>query len=177
MRINRLVSTLVSAAMGALIIAPIQPLAAEAATIAGTQKTLSISSGSLILFASGTQTYSNTGIAYSSTVSNGVAKNFFVNNSGNFSVSRFALIIVLPANSNVSAFKRCNINVSFTGTGVCASGSPATLSITPGTSTTYLLPTTPNSYYAFQIVQNKTGSIQVNTYANSGLITTSTTNS
>ena len=126
--------------------------------------------GLTFIFPSGAQTFTNTGIAYSSTVSNGIAKNFFVNNSGTFTTSGFAMIILLPSNSNVSAFKRCNINVAFTGTGTCASGSATTVAITPGSATTYSLPIAPNSFYAFQIVQNKSGSIQVNTYANSSFI-------
>lgn len=170
MKIRRIASTLVAAVVGAVIIAPIQPLAANATSAQAKNNTLSISTGSLIIFASGTQTFSNTGIAYSSTVSNGTAKNFFVNNAGTFTTSGFAMIILLPANSNVSAFKRCNINVAFTGTGTCASGSTTTVAITPGSSTTYSLPIAPNSFYAFQIVQNKSGSIQVNTYANSSFI-------
>ena len=170
MKIRRIASTLVAAAMGAVIIAPIQPLTANATSALAQNNTLSVSTGSLIIFPSGAQTFTNTGIAYSSTVSNGIAKNFFVNNSGTFTTSGFAMIILLPSNSNVSAFKRCNINVAFTGTGTCASGSATTVAITPGSSTTYSLPIAPNSFYAFQIVQNKSGSIQVNTYANSSFI-------
>lgn len=177
MRAKRRSASLVAAAMGALILAPIQPTTAFATTAQAKNTTLSISSGSLILFASGTQTFSNTGVIYSSTVSNGVAKNFFINNSGSFTISRFTLTITLPATSNVSAFRRCNINVSFTGTNVCASGSSTTQTITPGSAVTYVLSMAPNSYYSFQVVQNRTGAITVATSANSAFITTGITNS
>ncbi len=177
MRFNKRSASLVAAAMGALILAPIQPPSAFATTAQAKNSTISISSGKLIIFASGVQTFTNPAAIYTSAVVNGTPKNFFINNSGSFTSSRFAMTISLPANSNVSAFRRCNINVAFTGTNVCASGSSTTQSITPGSAVTYVLSTTPNSFYCFQLVQNMTGVITVSTSASTSFITTSVTNS
>jgi hypothetical protein len=177
MKIRGIASTLVAAAMGAAIIAPIQPLTANATSALAQNNTLSVSSGSLIIFASASQTFTNTGVALSTTVSNGTAKTFFVNNSGSISTNAFAFIVTLPNNSNVSYFKRCAINVAFTGSNTCATGTPITVAMTPGVSTSYVLSLPSNSFYSYQIVQNKSGSMVVNTYANVTHAVTGTTNS
>ncbi|CAN2228278.1 hypothetical protein MCEMRE196_01434 [Candidatus Nanopelagicaceae bacterium] len=177
MRFKRRSASLVAAAMGALILAPIQPPSAFANTAVAKNTTLSVSTASLILFASATQTYTNTGVQFTTIVTNGARKNFYINNSGNFSLSRFTLTITLPASSNVSTFRRCNVNVDFSGPTTCASGSTTNVTITPGSAVTYTLPTTPNSFYVFQIVQNKTGTMKVDVTANTAFITTGVSNS
>lgn len=172
MRSNRRSASLVAAVVGAFILALTQPLVATAAPTARTNNTLSISSATLRVFATTTQTYTNTGVALSTSISKGTAKNFFVNNGGSRAVSRFVMTISLPSNSNVSAFRRCNVNVSFTGTNTCASGSPTALTApVSGTATNYLITLPGPGYYAFQIVQNKTGTLTVNTSANIQYIT------
>lgn len=176
MRFKRRSASLVAAAMGALILAPIQPPVAFATLATAGNTTLAINSGSLIVFASGTQTFVNPANSYNVSVSNGI-KTFYVNNSGDFDVSRFALIITLPNSANVSSFKRCALNVAFIGNNTCATGSPVSASMTPGSPTTYLIPLPKNGFYSFQISQNKTGTMQVHTYANSGFITNYTTSS
>lgn len=178
MRSYRRSSSLVAAVMGALIVAPIQPLTAQAAPAAKSQNVLSMTSGSILIFATATQTFTNTGAALSTSVSNGVAKNFFVNNGGLLQVSRFVMTITLPNSSNISAFRRCAVNVSFTGSNTCASGSPVALT-TPvsGTATNYLISLPGSGYYAFQIVQNKTGTMTVNTSSNLSFVTGRTTHS
>jgi hypothetical protein len=177
MKISRIASTLVAAAMGAVIIAPIQPLTANATSALAQNNTLSVSSGSLIIFASASQTFTNTGVALSTTVSSGTAKTFFVNNSGSIGITAFAFIVTLPNNANVTSFKRCAINVAFTGTNTCATGTPVNVTITPGVSTSYVLSLPSNSFYSYQIVQNKSGTMVVNTYANISHAVTGTTNS
>ncbi len=177
MRSNHRSTSLVAAVVGAFILALIQPPTSFATTAIAKNNTLSISSGKLIIFASGFQTFTNPAAIYTTAVINGIPKNFFINNSGSFTSSRFTMKITLPANSNVSAFRRCNINVAFTGTNVCASGSSTTQSITPGSAVTYILPSTPNSFYSFQIVQNKTGVFSVSISASTSFITTAVTHS
>lgn len=169
-------ASLVAAVVGAVVIALTQPLIAFAAPIATNNRTLSVSSGSLIVFASGTQTFINPQTSYNVAVTNGI-KTFYVNNSGSFSTAGFALIITLPANASVSSFKRCNLNVAFVGNNTCASGSTTNLSMTPGSPTTYMISLPTNSFYSFQISQNKSGTMQVHTYANTSHITTSNTSS
>jgi hypothetical protein len=131
----------------------------------------------LIVFASGLQTFTNTGVAYSTTVSNGNPKTFYVNNSGSIGVSAFAFIVTLPNNSNVFYFKRCALNVSFTGNNTCSTGTPVNVTMTPGVSTSYILSLPANSFYSYQISQNKSGTMVVNTYANISHAVTGTTNS
>jgi hypothetical protein len=161
--------------MGALILAPIQPLIAQATVAIAGNTTFAVNSGSLIVFASGTQTFTNPGIAFSTSVTNGI-KTFYINNSGDFDVSRFTLTITLPNSSNVSSFKHCAVNVAFIGNNSCASGSSTTAAITPGSPVTYLaLPK--NGFYSFQISQNKTGTMVVSTSVNLAHITNYTTSS
>lgn len=173
---RRKAASLVAAVVSALFIALTQPPVAMAAVATARNTTMPISSGALIVFASGTQTFVNPQNSYNVAVTNGV-KTFYVNNSGDFGVSRFALIITLPSGSNVSSFKRCDLNVAFIGNNSCASGSATTVAITPGSSTTYLIPLPKNGFYSFQISQNKSGTMQVHTYANSSFITNTNTSS
>lgn len=167
MGVNRRSASLVAAVMGALIMAPIQPPIAFGAASASTSNTLTLSSGTVRVFATTVQTYSVTGVNLSTPISNNVNKDFFVNNGGNISVTRFVMTITLPNNSNVSAFRRCALNVSFTGSNTCASGSPVSLSDpVSGSATNYLISLPGPGYYAFQIRQNKTGTLTVATSAN-----------
>lgn len=176
MRSNRRSASLVAAVMGALILAPIQPLIAQATVATAGNTTQVVKSGSLIVFASANQTFTNPGIAFSVAVTNGI-KTFYINNSGDFDVSRFTLTISLPSGSNVSSFKRCDVNVAFIGNNTCASGSTTTAAITPGSPTTYLLALPKNGFYSFQISQNKSGTMVVSTSASLAHITNSTTSS
>jgi hypothetical protein len=165
--------------MGALLLAPIQPPIASATTAVAKNNTLSVTSGSLIVFATGSQSFTNTGIAYSTIVGNGTVRTFHINNSGSLGVSRFTMTITLPAaNSNVSAFRRCALNVSFTGTNTCATGSPVVVTDpVHNSATTYILTLPANSFYSFQIVQNKAGSLVVSVTTSLSNVSGTTTNS
>lgn len=179
MRLKRRSASLVAAAMGALILAPIQPPSAFATTAVAKNNTISISSGSLIVFATGSQSFTNTGIAYSTALSNGTVRTFHINNSGSLTVSRFTMTITLPAaNSNVSAFRRCAVNVSFTGTNTCATGSPVVVTApVHNIATTYTLSLPATGFYSFQIIQNKAGTMVVSVSASLSNVSGATTNS
>ena len=178
MRGNRQAASLVAAVMGALVLAPIQSPMAFAAIEAKTSNVLTLSSGTLRVFATSNQTFVSPGIELSTPVSNGTARNFFVNNGGTLGVSRFTMTITLPNNSNVSTFRRCPVNVSFTGTNTCASGSPTTLTNpTSGAATSYLLALSGSDFYSFQIVQNKTGTMSVSTSSSLSHVSGAATNS
>lgn len=179
MRFKNRSASLVAAAMGALLLAPIQPPIASATTAVAKNNTLSISTSSLIVFATGSQSFTNTGIAYSTILSNGTVRTFHINNSGSLGVSRFTMTITLPAsNSNVSAFRRCALNVSFTGTNTCATGSPVVVTNpVHNSATTYILTLPANSFYSFQIVQNKTGTLVVSVTTSLSNVSGTTTNS
>ena len=162
--------------MGALILAPIQPISAGAAIATAGNMTLSVRSGSLIIFASNDETQTNTGIPYSTSLSNGT-KTFYINNSGNFGVSRFEMTLSLPSNSNVSSFKRCGVGILFNGNNSCAQGTSSTVTLNPGSPTTYLLPLPKNSFYSFQITQNKSGTLVVSASASTTFVTSSVSSS
>ena len=178
MKRNARTASLAAVAMGVMTIAPIVAPLASAATTAATSNVLSVSSGTVQVFATAAQTFTNTGVALSTSISNGTPKNFFINNSGSLSMSRFTLTITLPNSSNVSAFRRCNLNVSFTGTNTCASGSPTVVTNpVSGSATNYTLSLPANSYYSFQIVQNKTGTLTVSTLASLTYVVAGVSNS
>lgn len=178
MRVSLSTSSLLVAVMGALIIAPItQPIANAGATAGATQTNLQIQTGTVSIFASAVQTFTNSQNELSVSVANGVAKTFWVNNSGNLDASQFSMTINLPNKSNVATFKRCAVNASFTGTNACSSGSPINVAITPGSSSTYTLPLSAGSFYSFQIVQNKAGLMTVSTAVNTANLTTGNFNS
>ena len=158
--------SLVAAAVSAILFALTQPPIANAAVTARSNNNLTVVSGTLQIFATATQSYTNTGVTLSTSVANGTAKTFFVNNSGNLVVSQFTMTITLPNSSNISSFRRCPLNVAFTGANTCAVGSPTVLTNpTSGTGTTYILPLPGPGFYSFQITQNKSGTMTVSTSA------------
>ena len=151
--------------MGAIILAPIQPPAANAAA-ALTSNVLSVGSGTIRVFASNTQTFTSTGVGLSTGITNGTAQTFFVNNGGTLMPLRFTMTISLPKSANISAFRRCELNVAFTGANTCATGSPTPITFPgSGSASTYELPLPGSGFYSFQILQNKTGTMTVDTSA------------
>lgn len=137
----------------------------------------SFATSSLQIFVSGNQTYTNTGVAFTSPISNGVERVFFLNNGGSRAVSKFYITVTLPSSSNVSYFRRCNLGVLFSGSNTCASGSTTNIPITPGSEITFTLPLVQGTFYQFKIIQNKTGTITVNSRVNSTDIVATSTNS
>jgi uncharacterized membrane protein len=179
MKMNLTQSSLVAAVMGAVFTASIQPqIAFAASAIAKNVTTTSISTGFAKVFASSPQTYTNTGVIWSSSITNGASKDFWVNNAtGSKAITAFSVTVTLPANANISFFKRCNLGVSFTGPNTCASGSPTTITMTSGTEFTLTLPMSNATFYQFRITQNKTGTITVATRVSSADIVSTTSNS
>ena len=180
MKVKSRSTSLVAAVVGAFVLALTQPpVVANAVVKAQSNNTLTAVSGNVVVFATGTQSFTNTGIAFTTIVSNGTVRTFHINNSGSLGVSRFTMTITLPAsNSNVSAFRRCDLNVSFTGTNTCASGSPTTVTNpVHNVATVYSLTLPANSFYSFQIVQNKAGSLVVSVSASLANVSAGTYNS
>ena len=171
---NRRTASLVAAVMSALTLALIQPPIASAAVKAtANPSTLSVSTGSMAIFAGDSYTATNPFGALITPVINGRAKVFFIKNTGSFGVSRFTLTLSLPAGTNIANFRRCNINVYFTANDVCGSGSYSPLTINENVATAIILNLPPNSYYAFQIRQNKNTNMTVSVIASSTHINTS----
>lgn len=162
MRFNRRSASLVAAAVSVVMIALTQPPTASA-TSAGSVRTQTIESGSIIVFASAAQTFTNTGVAATIDVKSDVAHNFWINNSGSEALSQFTITVTLPANANVSAFRRCDLNVSFIGKNTCASGAVSNFALTPGVAKTFVATLPSMGFYSFQIIQSKKGSMTVST--------------
>ena len=173
---SRYVSIVMTAGMVSVFsFAPTMP--ARAAITSKTANTFNLTSGQALVFASATQSFSNPASALTTSISNGTAKNFWINNSGTLGVNSFTMTITLPSNANISAFRRCNLNVSFTGSNTCASGTPTNLTMTSGVAKSYVLSLPANGFYSFQIVQNKTGSMTVSSTIFSSEIVATTSNS
>ena len=171
---NRWTASLVAAVMSALTLALIQPPIASAAIKAtASPSTLSVSTGTMAIFAGDSFTANNPFAALITPVINGRAKVFFIKNTGSFGVSRFTLTLSLPAGTNITNFRYCNINVYFTANDVCGSGSYSSLTINENVATAIILNLPPNSYYAFQIRQNKNTNMTVSVSASSTHINTS----
>jgi len=179
MRVNRKSTSLVAAVVGALLIALTQPPFAEAAVKAQSNNTLTVVSGKVVIFATGAQSFTNTGTTYSTILGNGTVRTFHINNSGTLGVTRFTMTITLPAaNSNVSAFRRCDLNASFTGTNICSSGSSTNVTVpVHSVATVYTLTLPANSFYSFQIIQNKVGTMIVSVSASLANVSAGTFNS
>ncbi len=174
MRFNSRSASLVAAAMGALILAPIQPpLASAAARATATNNALTISTGSMAVFAGDSYTATNPFGALITPIINGRAKVFYIKNTGTFGISRFTLTLSLPSGTAVANFRRCDINTYFSANDVCSTGVYTALSISANTATSIVLNLPPNSFYAFQIRQNKNTNMTVSVSANSAHINTS----
>jgi len=171
---NRRTASLVAAVMSALTLALIQPPISSAAIKAtASPSTLSVSTGSMAIFAGDSYTATNPFGALLTPVINGRAKVFFIKNTGSLGVTRFTLTLSLPSNTNIANFRRCNINVYFIANDLCGSGSYSALTINENVATVIILNLPPNSYYAFQIRQNKNTNMTVSVSASSAHINTS----
>ncbi len=169
---KRRTASLVAAVMGAFILAPIQPpIAASAAKATAFPNQLSISSGSIQVFAADSYTATNPFAGLTTPVVNGRAKIFYIHNQGDFELSRLTMTLVLPSGTAIANFRRCANNVTFISNDVCGSGSYTSVSISANTATTLVLNLPPNSYYAFQIRQNKNTNMLVNVSASTAHIT------
>lgn len=178
MKSKRNMLSLTTAVVGALVLALTQPPVASAGVSATSGNVLTVNSATVRVFATASQTFTSTGVPLQTPVVNGTAKIFFVNNGGSRGVSLFTMAVTLPKSSNVSSFRYCALNTTFTGPTTCSNGSTATdvTGLTSGTAVNY--PTLPaSSYYSFRLVQNKTDTITVTTSASLSNVITSVTSS
>ncbi len=176
MRCNHRSASLVAAAMGALLLAPIQPPIASAAPRAiATNTPLTVTTSALSVFASDTYTTTVSPGALGTSVVNGRAKVFYVKNGSSSGLSRFTITLTLPVGTAIANFRRCDLNINFIANDLCESGSYSPVSIAANASTTLVLNIPAGSFYAFQIRQNKNTTMTVNISVNTAHITTSTT--
>jgi hypothetical protein len=173
---NHNTASLVAAVMGVFLLAPIQPPIASADVKATANNSLlSISTGTIAVFATDSYTATNPFSALTTSVVNGRAKVFYIRNTGNFGLSRFTVTLTLPAGTAIANFRRCPISVDFSANDVCATGGYTSLSISANSATSIALNLPPGSFYAFQIRQNKNTNMNVSVSANSAFINTSGT--
>lgn len=176
MKGNYRYASLVAAAMGALLLAPIQPPIANAAPRAiATNAPLTVTTSALSVFASDTYTTTVSPGALGTSVVNGRAKVFYLKNGSSSGLSRFTITLTLPVGTAIANFRRCDLNINFIANDLCESGSYSPVAISANTSTTLVLNIPAGSFYAFQIRQNKNTTMTVNISANTAHITTSTT--
>lgn len=174
---NRWTASLVAAVMSALTLALIQPPIASADVKAtANPSTISLSTGTMAIFAADTYTATNPFSALTTPIVNGRAKFFYVKNTGNFGLSRFTITLTLPSGTAIANFRRCAININFIANDTCESGGYTALSISANTATSMILDIPSGSFYAFQLRQNKNTNLIVNISANSAHINTSGVN-
>ena len=144
---------LTAAVVGATLLAPIQLTPSNAAANSTASATGSVSTGTLKVFATATQTFTNPAAALSLSVpSKNTAVNFFLENGGTETSTGYTITITLSAGS-INSVKYCPIGVLFSGSGTCASGSVTTIaSITSGTAKAVTATFGANNFYAMQIV-------------------------
>jgi uncharacterized cupredoxin-like copper-binding protein len=141
-------NVLLAGVVGASFLAPIYltPVYAVAKAQA-VQSVQSVSSGTAKIFATAAQTFTNPGTALA--IATKGVNSFYVENGGTLSTQAFNMQISLSAALN--SLIRCNVGVSFTGTGTCATGSPTTITITANTLTTLTVTFAPSTWYEFQV--------------------------
>lgn len=164
MKLYRGATSVVAAVTSAIAIALVQPQTLALGASAVSANVLNVQSGTVRVSANSVNTANTSGVALSTPVVNGI-KTFWVHNYGTLEVSEFTMTITLPANANISSFKRCGVNVSFDAPNSCTSGSTSNLSISSSTPTVFTLVMAPNTFYSFQLSQNRSGTMIVSTEA------------
>ena len=152
MRVSKVSRALITAVMGAALVAPIQLSSAEAAITAGAvSSTLSMGTGTVRIYGSATQTFTNPSIGnpLSLPIAKNTAKNFFIQNNGSISTPAFRMTITMTG--TLTSLQRCDVGVLFSAAGVCASGAATTITIAKNTLTTITLLMAPNTFYNLQL--------------------------
>lgn len=156
--------SLVAAVVGASLVALTQPPIADAALTAKSANALTVTTKALYVYAADTVTASNPFAPYSVAITPSV-KSFWIVNNGDISISKFTFTLTLPSGAKVQKFTRCAINVAFSGTNKCGVAGTAgiAVTITVGSPVVLTLNLPAGSAYAFQMDQDKNGSMTVNT--------------
>ncbi len=160
MKLYRGATSVVAAVMSAISIALIQPQTLAFGASATSSNSLSVASGTIRVSANSANTPNTSGVQLSTSVVSGVTT-FWVHNYGTLEVSTLTMTIGLPGNSNISAFRRCAVNVNFSGPNACVTGGTTNLTITKGTPTAFALALPAGSFYSFQLNQNRTATMTV----------------
>lgn len=160
MKLYRGATSVVAAVTSAIAIALVQPQTLAFGASASSSNSLSVASGTVRVSANSVNTPNTSGVQLSTSVVNGI-KTFWVHNYGTLEVSTMTMTVGLPGNSNISSFRRCAINVNFSGNNACVTGGTSNLTISKGTPTAFALPLPAGSFYSFQLGQNRTATMTV----------------
>ena len=145
--------------LGVALVAPIQTSPAVAAITAATvSPALSVGTGTVQVFGSSTQTFTNPSVGNPlvlAPLANKARTLFYVQNNGSISTPAFNVTISLTDSSTITSVKRCDVGVLFIAAGVCASGSATAIPMTPGVVATISSLMAPNTFYNLELITEK----------------------
>jgi len=144
--------------LGVALVAPIQTSPAVAAITAATvSPALSVGTGTVQVFGSSTQTFTNPSPAplLLGPLENKDRSLFYAQNNGTISTPAFNVTISLTDSSTITSVKRCDVGVLFIAAGVCASGSATAIPMTPGVVATISSLMAPNTFYNLELITEK----------------------
>ena len=170
---------LTAAVVGATLLAPIQLTPSNAAASSKASATGSVSTGTLKVFATATQTFTNPAAALSlSAPTKNQPTNFFVENGGTETATGYTITLT-PNTGSIVTLKYCPLGVNFSGNGTCASGSATSVSgITSGVGKAIAITFPSSNYFAFQVVTNQnSNTVTIATSVLSSQAVSGTTNS
>jgi len=127
-------------------------LMATADTLASTPTSLSVGSGSFILYATVTPTGANPAGTALTLTKTTAAQYFYVRNTGTLAVVKFTINITYDAGPGPVTIDRCYEQVSFSALNTCAIGTKTPVSISGGVIT---LTIPPYSWFAFELDPKK----------------------
>jgi len=172
--------TLLGAILGAISLTPISISPALAAIAANVTATTSFSSGTFIAYAALPPfPASNPMGALGIPVSMNVGKDFIIeSDSRNLNINSFTMTISLGAAGAITNLKNCGQGILFSGsTSTCISGGVTTNTPTAGSAKTYTLSLPANSFYEFQLLENRNTTATISVSVSSTQISTFTQNS
>jgi len=156
----------------------ISPAIAAAKATSTSPSATSFSTGTFKAFATATQTFTNPLAALSLPVTNGAAKTFFVENGGTIDQSAITMTITAPANGAITNLRNCPKGVLFSTPTSCVGGVTLTTNNpTSKVAKVYTMSIPANSWYEFELTENKNGNATISVSVSSTQIATFTQNS
>jgi hypothetical protein len=156
----------------------ISPAFAVATARSVSPSATSFSTGTFKAFATATQTFTNPLAALSLPVTNGTPKTFFVENGGSINQTAITMTITAPGSGTITNLRNCPQGVLFATTTTCVGGvSMTTTNPTSGVAKVYSITIAANSWYEFELTENKNGNATISVSVSSTQIVTFTQNS
>ena len=156
----------------------ISPALASVSAKSVSASATSFTTGTFRAFATATQTFTNPSAALSLPVTNGVAKTFFVENGGSLNQTAITMTITVPASGTITNLRNCPQGVLFATTTTCVGGVALTTNNpTSGVAKVYTISIPANTWYQFELTENKNGNATISVSVASTQIVTFTQNS